>query len=300
MSTKKINAPGISLFHQSHKNLELQDSLAQVLAVEDANQALGSVVDALGLMDEHLERAILDPLLHILLVLLGVNITHSLVTDDEAAHGDALDEDIVDVLNGVGGGVVLGDQTANDDTAEVVHSIEGSLEVLSTDVLVVDVDTLGSEMSKGISGLLVLVVEAAIEAERLGDVLELLVRADGSNDAQTLVLGELADQLADSSTGSGDEDGLALLGLADLVQRRVCGQTGHAEGTEEDTNVLEAKGVVQLLDAGQLLLAKGDVLLDWDVANDQVTFLVTGIVGAHDLTNGTAVNGLVEGEGGGV
>jgi hypothetical protein len=32
VSTKKINAPGISLFHQSHKNLELQDSLAQVLA----------------------------------------------------------------------------------------------------------------------------------------------------------------------------------------------------------------------------------------------------------------------------
>lgn len=282
------------------KHLKLQDSLAQVLAVEDANQALGSVVNAYGLMDEHLQRAILDPLLHILLVLLGVSITHALITDNEAAHSNTLDEDIVDVLDGVRGRVVLGDQTANDDTAEVVHSIEGSLEVLSTDVLVVDVDALRSETSKGISGLLGLVVEATIEAKSLGDVLELLVRADGSNDTETLALSELADQLADGSAGSGDEDGLALLGLADLVQRRVCGQTGHTKGTEEDTDVLDAEGVVQLLDADELGLAEGNVLLDRNVANDHITFLVAGVVGAHDLADAAAINGLVEGKGGGV
>lgn len=198
-------------------HLELKDSLAHVLAVEDTDETLGSVVNADSLVDEHLEGAILDPLLHILLVLLGVDITHALVTDNEAAHVNTLDEDVVDVLDGIRGGVVLGDQTADDDAAKVVQGIEGSLEMLATNVLVVDVDTLGGKTGKSSSGLLGLVVEAAVEAESLGDVLELLVGADGSNDAQTFVLGELADELADGSASGGDENRLALLGLADLV-----------------------------------------------------------------------------------
>lgn len=281
------------------KHLELQDSLAEVLSVEDTDQALGSVVNANGLVDENLEGTILDPLLHVLLVLLGVDITQALVTDNEAAHGNTLDKDVVDVLDGVGSGVVLGDETADDDTAEVVHGLKGSLEVLATDVLVVDVDTLGGKTGKSISGLLGLVVEA-LEAESLGDVLELLVGTDGADDAQALVLGELANELADGTAGSGDEDGLALLGLADLVQGGVCGQTGHAEGTEEDAEVLEAERVLELADADELLLADGDELLDGNVTDDQVAFLVVGVVGADDLADGGTLNGLVKVEGGSV
>lgn len=268
--------------------------------MEDTNKTLGSVINAGSLVDERLEGAVLDPLLHILLVLLGVKRTHILVGNNETTHGDTLDEDVVDVLDGVRGRVVLGDEAADDDAAGLLHGIEGSLEVLTTDVLIVDVDTLGGETGKSISGLLVLVVEATVKAQGLGDVLKLLVGTNGANDAQTLVFGELANELADGSTGRRNEDGLALLGLTNLVQGGVRGQAGHTKGTEEDADVLETERVLELVDADQLLLTEGDILLHGDMAEDEVTLLVAGVVGTDDLSDGGALNGLVEGKGGAV
>ena len=284
---------GLGIFVTGHF-LELQDGLAHVLAVEDADKALGGVVNAVGLVEEDLEGAFLDPLLHTLLVLLGVDGTHVGVGNDEAAHGDALDEHVLDVLDGVGGGVVLRDHTANNHTAEVVHGVESSLEVLAADVLVVDVDTLGGEAGESFGRLLLLVVETTIKAKLLEDVVELLVRANGTDDPETLVLGELADELADGTAGSGDEDGLTLLGLANGIQRRVGSQTGHAQRTKEHTDILNAQRVLELANALQVLLVERNVLLDGDVANDEVALLERVGVGADDLGNAGALNGLVQ------
>lgn len=268
--------------------------------MENTQQTLGRILNALSLMNQGLESALLDPLLHLLLVLLSILITHTLITDNETTHIQTLGQHIGDVLDRVTTAIVLRDHTAHDDTTEIVHRVQRSLKVLTTNILVVDIQTLGGQTGQRISRLLGLVVETTVEAKLLGDEVELLVRSDGSNDLQTLVLGELADQLADSATGSGDEDGLALLGLTDLVEGGVGSQTGHAEGADEDADVLDAEGVLEGADAGQLVSGDGDVLLDGEEADDQVALLVGGSVGAEDLADDAAVDGSVEGEGGGV
>ena len=129
-------------------------------------------------------------------MLAGVPGAHVGITNNEAAHGQALGDDLHEVADGVlvlGLEVVLGDHAAGDDAAEVVHAGDGGFELLAADVLVVDVDALGREALEGVERLLLLVVEAGVEAELLGDEVELLVLADGADDGQALVLGELAD-----------------------------------------------------------------------------------------------------------
>lgn len=266
--------------------------------MEDSNQSLSRVVNTNGLVDERLERALLDPLLDILLVVRSVLVTHTRVTDDETAHVNTLDKDVVDVLDGVRVRVVLRDEAADNDTTEVVQSVQSGRHVLTTNILVVDVDTARRQASQSVCGLLVLVVEAAVEAQLLGDVLEFLVRSDAANDLKTLVLGDLANQLTDSTTCRRDEDGLTLLGLTNLVERRVGGQTGHAQGTKVDTDVLNFQGVLKHAEGSRGLLAiQSDIILDGDVADDDVALLVGVIVGADNLGDGAAVEGLVEVEG---
>lgn len=266
--------------------------------MEDSNQTFSRVVNTNGLVDERLEGALLDPLLDVLLVVRSVLVAHAGVTDNESAHVNTLDEDVVDVFDGVGVRVVLRDKTANNNTTKVVQSVQSSRHVLTTDVLVVDVDTVRSQAGKSISGLLVLVVEAAVEAQFLGDVLQLLVRSDTANDLETLVLGNLTNQLANSTACRRDEDGLTLLGLTDLIKRRVGGQTGHAQGTKVDTDVFNSQRVLKHAEGSSGLLAvQGDVLLNGDVADDDVALLVGIIVGADNLGDGAAVEGLVEVEG---
>ena len=172
--------------------------------------------------------------------------------------------------------------------------------MLTTDVLVVDVDTVGGQAGQGIGGLLVLVVESCIEAQIFDDVVQLVIRADTADDLEALVLGNLADELTDSTTGRGDKDGLTLLGLADLVERRVGRETGHTQGTEEDTDIFNSQGVLNTANSANLLTVQSNILLDGDEANDQVALLVAGVVGADDLGNGAAVEGLSEVEGGSV
>lgn len=182
--------------------------------------------------------------------------------------------------------------------------------MLTTDVLVVDIDTLGRQPLEGIERLLLLVVEAAIEAELFDDEVQLLVAADGANDLETLALGDLADDLADGTGSTADEDGLALLGLADLLVRRPSGQAGHAKGTEEEAEVLEVVLVVDLglhkladnatHDLTDLLLGEGGILGDGQVGNHQVAGLVVGVVGLENLGDGVVGDGPVEGVSGSV
>lgn len=179
------------------------------------------------------------------------------------------------------------------DSAMVVHSFNGGLKGLTTDVLVVNVNSIGSQTGQGVTGLLLLVVEASVKAESLGDVLELLVVTNTANDLESFVLGQLADNLANGTAGGRNEDGLALLGLANLVERAPGGKTGHAKSTNEVRGV-QAEGVLDVLDALSLLGVKGSVLLDGKHADNDVTWLELGVVALQDLADDTVVDGLVQ------
>jgi hypothetical protein len=281
---------------------DLQDSLAEVLAREQAKKTLSGVVNAIGDTELGLVSALVDPLLDVLLVLNEVLGSHTLVTDDEALDLQALCDDLHEVADGVllaGSGVVLRNHAAADDATEVVHGSNCGLEVLTTNVLVVDVDTVGSKSGESIGRLLVLVVECTVETEVVGDVVLLLIVTDGTDDLQPLVLGDLANELADGTRSSTDEDGLALLGLTNGVEARVGGKTGHAEGTDEELGV-EVVRVFELASRGSLVLGDDAVLgsvLHHDNSIAGLELVVVGLENGRDTRVG---DGLAESKGRGV
>lgn len=174
--------------------------------------------------------------------------------------------------------------------------IERRLEVLPADILVVNVDAVGGQALQRIARLLLFVVEAGVEAELPGDEVELLVGADGPNDGQALLLGDLADQLADGAGGRRDEDGLAPLGLSNLVQARPGREAGHAQGAGEDGQV-QVVGVVDLEDALALDVCDGGVLGQRGVGFDDVARLEVGAVALDHLAHRVVDNGVVERKG---
>lgn len=169
--------------------------------------------------------------------------------------------------------------------------------MLGADVFPVDIDALRCQPLQRIKRLLLLVVEATVEAQLLGDELELGIRSNRSDNLESLLLGDLADDLAHSTSRRADEDGLALLGLADLVESSVGRQTGHTEGTEE-VGQLEVVRVVDLPDALHHLLGDADVLGEGKVAEDGLALLEVWVVGLEHLGDGVVHDGRVEVEGG--
>ena len=283
--------------------LDLEDSLAEVVTLEHANETLGRIIDTLSDVQLRLDAAVLDPGLQALLVLLEVRRAEVGGSNEETLKLELLEQDLVVVLESralFGGLVVVGDETADGDTSVGVHAVERSLEVLGTDVLEVDVDTVGRQTLEGIGGGLLLVVEAGVETELLGDEVELLVGADGADDAEAFALGDLADDLADGTGGGAEEEGLALLGLANLVESRPASETRHTEGTEEVSEV-EVMRVLDLPDHPRLGVCDNGVLSDGNETNHKVTLLVLlRLIGLDDLTD-TCVHDNVAGvEGGGV
>lgn len=263
---------------------DLQNGLAEVLAREQAKEALSGVVDTLSDTELGLVGTLVNPLLDVLLVVGKVLGAHTLVADDEALNLQALGNDLHKVADGVlltRSGVVLRDHTAADDATEVVHGVDRSLKVFTTNVLVVDVDTVGSKSGEGIGRLLVLVVEGTVEAKVVGDVVLLLVIADGADDLQALVLGELANELTNGTRCGTDEDGLALLGLTNGVEARVGGKTGHAEGANEELGV-EVVGVLELAGGSSLVLGDDTVLSSVLHHNNDIAGLELVVVRLED------------------
>ena len=271
------------------------------MSLQHTKESIDTVVNTLSNAELRLEVALAEPLLQLLLVLLGVLGAHVLVADDEAAHGQTLGHNVHEVLDRVGLVrlvVVLGDHTAGDDAAEVVHGVDGGLELLAADVLVVDVDAVGGQAGERVRGLLGLVVEAVVEVQLVLDELELLVVTDRADHPEALVLGKLSDELSDGAGRGGDEDGLALLGLSDLVEGGPGGQTGHAEGTKEELGV-EVVGVLELADSLDGRGVKEGVLLNWcDAECDQnLALLEVLVVRLDDLEDAAVCDGRVHLEG---
>ncbi|KAL2279038.1 hypothetical protein FJTKL_14016 [Diaporthe vaccinii] len=182
--------------------------------------------------------------------------------------------------------------SACDNPAICVHGLKCSFQDLTTNVLIVDVDTIRRQPLQRIVGRLLLVVRGGVETKLLGDVVQLLIRANAADDGETLVLGELAHDLAHGAGSAADENGLALLGLADLVQGRIGREARHAQLADEEREV-EVVGVVDLEHAlpGDDLLGGVGVLGDVDKGRDQVALLEARAVGLEDLGDAGAVDG---------
>jgi hypothetical protein len=295
---------GFPIYHHQPPSLlelgDFQNSLAKVLAVEQTKETLGSIVNTVSDTELGIVSALVNPLLHILLVLGKVLGTEAFVPDNEALNLETLCDYLHEVADGVllgSGRVVLRDHAAADDATPVVHGVDGGLEVLTTNILIVDVNAVGSESGEGIGRLLVLVVEGGVETEVVDDVVLLLVVADGANDLEALVLGNLTNELADSTRGGADEDGLALLGLTNGVKARVGGEARHAESTDEELGI-EIVGVVELAGGVGLVLGDDAVLGSILHHDDSVTGLELVVVGLEDGRDGHVGDGLAEGKGG--
>lgn len=192
-------------------------------------------------------------------------------------------------------------QTADRDATTDVDVVESSLEVIATDVLEVNIDTVRGETRKSILGALLLVVETSIEAKLLGDEVKLSIITNGTNDSETLTLGNLTNDLANGTSSRANEDSLALLGLTDLVKTRPGGETRHTQRTKEETKIK----VVWVLDLSQVNLGKGvlvnaNVFGDGEVAGDEIALGEVRGVALDDLAKSSVDDGVVDLKGGSV
>lgn len=165
-----------------------------------------------------------------------------------------------------------------------------------THVLVVDINAIRCQSLQSLKRLLLLVVETSIETQLLSNEVQLLVISNTSNNGQPLVLGQLTDNLTDSSTSSRDEDCLTLLRRTDLIQRAVSRQARHSQSTGEDLGV-ELVRVVQ--DAISIIfdfLGSHSTVLLHPVARsyNNVSSFEGWVVRFDDADNGAVVNRLPE------
>ena len=107
------------------------------------------------------------------------------------------------------------------------------LEVLTADVVEVDVDAVGRRLAQLLRDRAVLVVERRVEPEVLDDVAHLLGRAGAADDpARAERLGDLADRAAHGAGRARHEDDVAGLDLRDAGQADVRREPGHPEHAE--------------------------------------------------------------------
>src|SRR5207244_4274242 len=108
---------------------------------------------------------------------------------------------------------------------------ERGVQMLSPDVLEIDVDPLGHrllECGGEIAGRPV--VDRLVDARLALKPGAFLVRAGRTRDEAALRLGDLTDDRADGTARGGDEDPLAILQLTDTEETGIGGQPRHAEG----------------------------------------------------------------------
>jgi hypothetical protein len=149
--------------------------------------------------------------------------------------------------------VVVSNHSAHDKAAVVLRGSYGSLKGLTSDVIKVNVDSIGSKLLQSLVVGDFLVVEGFVELELLLDEVDFLIAANGTDHCKTLMLRQLTDNLTDGTRSGRDEYGFSLLGLADRVETRavavliklhrigdlmgrgedvLSSQTGHTERTD--------------------------------------------------------------------
>src|SRR5215207_10204386 len=266
--------------------------LAEVLALEQAHEGLGRVVEAV----DHV-LAVLDPALAQPLADLGRELPRLRleVPDDETANGEALRQDGAEDRGGAVrsrrqlGHVVVGDEPAHGHAREVVEEREHRIPHRAADVLEIDVDALRAGGLELLREIRCAVVDGGVEAELLDQRSAFVGAAGDADGAASFELRDLADERADRSGRRGDSDGLARLRLADVEETRIGRHARHAEDAERRRG-RRRRGV----DLAQLLAVEDGVFLPAAHAEREVAGRKFRVARAHHLAEDAAGHDLAD------
>ena len=187
--------------------------------------------------------------------------------DDEAAQRQALaDRQHQVVRTGDGrGGVVIGDRAAQRQAAVDPHRAERCLQMVTADVVEIDIQALGrgaAQLPRQVAGV---VVEDMVETDPAA-VLDLVSRSDRADHGAAADLGDLAHQAADGARRTRDKHRLAGFERGNVQQADVSRHARHAEHAEVGRGrrhrVGDARDPGAIADEG---------LAPTEVARDQVT-----------------------------
>lgn len=134
-----VTSSPIPYYSTSLQLANLQHGLSKVLPCQHTNQSFSSIFHSLSNTHLDLELALVNPLLHVLLVLDEVFGTHTRVHNNETLHLDALGNNLHQVLDRVcvgWGEVVLGHHAAGDDAAVLLHVGDCGLELFTANLVV--------------------------------------------------------------------------------------------------------------------------------------------------------------------
>src|SRR5438552_354655 len=209
---------------------QLHQLLAEVLAAEQRDQALGRVLqaldDRLAVLELALREVLAERLERLAVALLPVE-------HDHALHPDAVDEHQAQVPQSVRlGRAVVGDHAADDDARKKVGEPQHRVEDLAADVVEIHIGALRAGGLQVAVQAARLVIDAGVEAELARHVLGFLAAAGDADGVAAPDLRELPDDAADRARGRGHHHGLARLRQADFLQAEVRGHARHAEDAE--------------------------------------------------------------------
>ena len=173
---------------------DLNNLLAKVLSVQESHKRIWCRRYTLGLIDLVVDLSVQQQLLDVSEEVFKVLCIE--VCDDKAADCQGLGNDVHQVLDTVGWAIVLRDHTTGNDPSMFVEHIQRRLQGLATDILKVDVDTLGCQLSQGLASTLFLVVERVIKTDLLEKIVDLFITSSAADDGQAPRFGQLTSELA--------------------------------------------------------------------------------------------------------
>ena len=123
--------------------------------------------------------------------------------------------------------------SADGDPGERVDEPKHRIGDRAAHVVEVNVDPVRTQLFECLVVILRrLVIEARVEAEFLGEVVDLVVRTGDADNPATLDLGDLSDERADRAGCPGNDDRLAGLRIANVEQAKVAGESRHPQHAE--------------------------------------------------------------------
>lgn len=170
--------------------------------------------------------------------------------------------------------------------------------MLTTNILEVNVNAVGRKTLQRIMRAFLLVVETRVVSKLL-DESQLLVRANTTNNRKALLLGDLSNDLSDSTSRRADKDGLTLLGLANLVQTAPGSEAGHAQRTQEQRQI-QVMRVVNLPHHARLRVLHARIFPNGHKRQHGVTLREVRVVALQNLGGDGVGHGLAQLEGGSV
>ncbi|MNM51399.1 hypothetical protein D3C81_624570 [compost metagenome] len=182
--------------------------------------------------------------------------------------------------------VVLADGAADHHPCLEIQAAEHGIKNVAADIVEVDVDTFRAFTLEAFEDILGLVVNDAVEAQFVFQVLTFLFAPGDPHHPATFELGNLSGNAAHGTGGSGEHHGFTFLGSADVEQGEVGGHAGHAQGGQvarqrcqfridlvealrlADEVVLHTEGTIDVVADGETGVFRGDHFADAQGAHD--------------------------------